>query len=293
MKKRVFALLLGTVLAVGAFAGCGSTPADSTPTDDQQTTDDQQQAEEKTQGDTVTIKVGASPAPHAEILAQAKEALAAEGIDMQVIEFSDYVQPNTALESGELDANYFQHEPYLISFNEENGTHLVSMGNIHYEPMGIYGGKTTSLTEVPDGAKVAVPNDTTNEARALLLLEANGLLKINADAGIKATKLDILENPHNLDIIEVEAAQLPRSLQDVDLAVINGNYAVGAGLSVNDALAKEEKDSLGAQTYPNIIAVKEGSESRPELQKLVETLRSDETKDFIAEKYQGAVETIE
>ena len=293
MKKRVFALLLGTVLAVGAFAGCGSTPADSTPTDDQQTTDDQQQAEEKTQGDTVTIKVGASPAPHAEILAQAKEALAAEGIDMQVIEFSDYVQPNTALESGELDANYFQHEPYLISFNEENGTHLVSMGNIHYEPMGIYGGKTTSLTEVPDGAKVAVPNDTTNEARALLLLEANGLLKINADAGIKATKLDILENPHNLDIIEVEAAQLPRSLKDVDLAVINGNYAVGAGLSVNDALAKEEKDSLGAQTYPNIIAVKEGSESRPELQKLVETLRSDETKDFIAEKYQGAVETIE
>ena len=212
---------------------------------------------------------------------------------MEVIEFSDYVQPNTALESGELDANYFQHEPYLLSFNEEQGTHLVSIGNVHYEPMGIYGGKTTSLTDVPDGAKVAVPNDTTNEARALLLLEANGLLTINADAGIKATKLDILENPHNLDIIEMEAAQLPRSLQDVDLAVINGNYAVGAGLSVSNALAKEEKDSLGAQTYPNIIAVKEGNESRPELQKLVEALRSDETKDFIAEKYQGAVEPIE
>ena len=212
---------------------------------------------------------------------------------MQIIEFSDYVQPNTALESGELDANYFQHEPYLLSFNEEQGTHLVSIGNIHYEPMGIYGGKTTSLEEIPDGAKIAVPNDTTNEARALLLLEANGILKINADAGITATKLDILENPHNVDIIEVEAAQLPRSLQDVDFAVINGNYAVGAGLSVNDALAKEEKDSLGAQTYPNIIAVKEGSESRPELQKLVDTLRSDEIKDFIAEKYQGAVEPIE
>ena len=212
---------------------------------------------------------------------------------MEVIEFSDYVQPNTALESGELDANYFQHEPYLLSFNEEQGTHLVSIGNVHYEPMGIYGGKTTSLTDVPDGAKVAVPNDTTNEARALLLLEANGLLTINADAGIKATKLDILENPHNLDIIEMEAAQLPRSLQDVDLAVINGNYAVGAGLSVSDALAKEEKDSLGAQTYPNIIAVKEENENRPELQKLVEALRSDETKDFIAEKYQGAVEPIE
>ncbi len=283
MKKRVFALLLGSVLAAGVFAGCGNTTSETAPTDDQQ----------QTEGETVSIKVGASPAPHAEILRQAQDALAAEGIDMEVIEFSDYVQPNTALESGELDANYFQHEPYLLSFNEEQGTHLVSIGNVHYEPMGIYGGKTTSLTDVPDGAKVAVPNDTTNEARALLLLEANGLLTINADAGIKATKLDILENPHNLDIIEMEAAQLPRSLQDVDLAVINGNYAVGAGLSVSNALAKEEKDSLGAQTYPNIIAVKEGNESRPELQKLVEALRSDETKDFIAEKYQGAVEPIE
>lgn len=291
MKKRVFALLLGSVLAAGVFAGCGNTTSETAPTDDQQQTEGE--VPSQTEGETVSIKVGASPAPHAEILRQAQDALAAEGIDMEVIEFSDYVQPNTALESGELDANYFQHEPYLLSFNEEKGTHLVSIGNVHYEPMGIYGGKTTSLTDVPDGAKVAVPNDTTNEARALLLLEANGLLTINADAGIKATKLDILENPHNLDIIEMEAAQLPRSLQDVDLAVINGNYAVGAGLSVSNALAKEEKDSLGAQTYPNIIAVKEGNESRPELQKLVEALRSDETKDFIAEKYQGAVEPIE
>ncbi len=299
MKKRVFALLLGSVLAAGVFAGCGNTTSETAPTDDQQQTEGEApsqtegEAPSQTEGETVSIKVGASPAPHAEILRQAQDALAAEGIDMEVIEFSDYVQPNTALESGELDANYFQHEPYLLSFNEEQGTHLVSIGNVHYEPMGIYGGKTTSLTDVPDGAKVAVPNDTTNEARALLLLEANGLLTINADAGIKATKLDILENPHNLDIIEMEAAQLPRSLQDVDLAVINGNYAVGAGLSVSNALAKEEKDSLGAQTYPNIIAVKEGNESRPELQKLVEALRSDETKDFIAEKYQGAVEPIE
>ena len=291
MKKRVFALLLGSVLTAGVFAGCGNTTSETAPTDDQQQTEGE--APSQTEGETVSIKVGASPAPHAEILRQAQDALAAEGIDMEVIEFSDYVQPNTALESGELDANYFQHEPYLLSFNEEQGTHMVSIGNVHYEPMGIYGGKTTSLTDVPDGAKVAVPNDTTNEARALLLLEANGLLTINADAGIKATKLDILENPHNLDIIEMEAAQLPRSLQDVDLAVINGNYAVGAGLSVSNALAKEEKDSLGAQTYPNIIAVKEGNESRPELQKLVEALRSDETKDFIAEKYQGAVEPIE
>lgn len=291
MKKRVFAVLLGSVLAMGALVGCGGGASSDTPADDQQGTEGEAPAE--TEGETVKIKVGASPAPHAEILQEAKEALAAEGVDMEVIEFSDYVQPNTALESGELDANYFQHEPYMLSFNEEQGTHLVSIGNVHYEPMGIYGGKTTALADVPDGAKVAVPNDTTNEARALLLLEANGLLKINADAGITATKLDILENPHNLDIIEMEAAQLPRSLQDVDLAVINANYAISAGLDVNETLAKEEEDSLGAQTYPNIIAVKEGSESRPELQKLVDVLKGDEIKDFIVEKYQGAVLPIE
>ena len=291
MKKRVFALLLGSVLAAGAFTACSSTTSEPAPADDQQQTEGE--APSQTEGETVSIKVGASPAPHAEILRQAQEALAAEGIDMEVIEFSDYVQPNTALESGELDANYFQHEPYLISFNEENGTNLVSMGNVHYEPMCIYAGKTTSLEEIPDGAKVSVPNDPTNEARALLLLEANGLLKINADAGINATKLDILENPHNLEIVEMEAAQLPRTLQDVDFAVINGNYAVASGLNMSDALAKEEKDSLGAKTYPNIIAVREGDESRPELQKLVEVLKSDEIKDFISEKYQGAVEPIE
>lgn len=291
MKKRVFALLLGSVLTAGVFAGCGNTTSETAPTDDQQQTEGE--APSQTEGETVSIKVGASPAPHAEILRQAQDALAAEGIDMEVIEFSDYVQPNTALESGELDANYFQHEPYLISFNEENGTNLVSMGNVHYEPMCIYAGKTTSLEEIPDGAKVSVPNDPTNEARALLLLEANGLLKINADAGINATKLDILENPHNLEIVEMEAAQLPRTLQDVDFAVINGNYAVASGLNMSDALAKEEKDSLGAKTYPNIIAVREGDESRPELQKLVEVLKSDEIKDFISEKYQGAVEPIE
>ncbi|MEY8320467.1 MetQ/NlpA family ABC transporter substrate-binding protein [Lachnospiraceae bacterium 46-61] len=290
MKKRVLALLLGTVLAAGAFVGCSSTTPEPEKTDDSQKTEGETDSAE---GEGVTIKIGASPAPHAEILQQAKDALAAEGINIEILEFSDYILPNTALDSGELDANYFQHEPYLISFNEENGTNLVSMGNVHYEPMCIYAGKTTSLEEIPDGAKVSVPNDPTNEARALLLLEANGLLKINADAGINATKLDILENPHNLEIVEMEAAQLPRTLQDVDFAVINGNYAVASGLNMSDALAKEEKDSLGAKTYPNIIAVREGDESRTELQKLVEVLKSDEIKDFISEKYQGAVEPIE
>lgn len=288
MKKKVLALLLGTVLAVGAFAGCSSTPDEPAPAQ----TEGESEGE-TTDGESVTIKVGASPAPHAEILAQAKDALAEKGIDIEIIEFSDYVQPNTALESGELDANYFQHEPYLISFNEEHGTHLTSIGNVHYEPMAIYAGKTTSLSDIPEGAKVAVPNDTTNEARALLLLEANGLLTINADAGITATKLDILENPKNLAIVEMEAAQLPRSLQDVDIAVINANYAVAAGLNTSEALAKEEDDSLGAQTYPNVIAVKEGNEEKPELKTLVEVLKSDDIKNFITEKYDGAVQPID
>ena len=286
MKNRIIGLIIITALTAGVLAGCGqSSGTVSKDKDSEQRSEIEKELE--------PIKVGAGVTPHAEILREIQDDLEKKGYALEVVEYNDYVLPNTALEDGDLDANYFQHEPYLISFNEDNGTNLVSMGNIHYEPMCIYAGKTTSLEEIPDGAKVSVPNDPTNEARALLLLEANGLLKINADAGINATKLDILENPHNLEIVEMEAAQLPRSLQDVDLAVINGNYAVGAGLSVSDALAKEEKDSLGAQTYPNIIAVKEGNENRPELQKLVEALRSDETKDFIAEKYQGAVEPIE
>ncbi len=284
MKKRVLALLLGTVLTAGAFAGCSSST--------QQTTEDAQtsQAQSSTETETVTIKVGAVPTPHAEILESVKDTLAAEGISLEVVEFSDYIQPNIALASGELDANFFQHEPYLINSNEENGTDLVSIGTVHYEPMCIYGGKTTSLTDVPEGAKVAVPNDPTNEARALLLLEANGLLTINADAGINATKLDILENPHNLEIVEVEAAQVPRSLQDVDLAVVNGNYAVGAGFNISDALAKEASDSVSAQTYANVVAVRAEDTQRPELQKLIEVLKSDAVKSFIEQNYQGAVE---
>ncbi len=286
MKKRVLALLLGTVLTAGAFAGCSSTATE-------QTTQEDTQSSAQTQTEEVTLKVGAVPTPHAEILESVKDTLAAEGIGLEIVEFSDYIQPNIALASGELDANFFQHEPYLINSNEENGTDLVSIGTVHYEPMCIYAGKTASLTDVPQGAKVAVPNDPTNEARALLLLEANGLLTINADAGINATKLDILENPYNLDIVEVEAAQVPRSLQDVDLAVVNGNYAVGAGFDISQALAKEASDSVSAQTYANVVAVRAEDAQRPELLKLMEALKSDEVKNFIEANYQGAVEPIE
>ena len=193
------------------------------------------------------------------------------------------------MESGDLDANYFQHITYLEDFNAERGTHLVSAGSIHYEPFGIYAGKTASLEELADGAQVAVPNDATNEARALLLLEAQGLIKLQDGAGLAATKNDIVENPKNLDIVEIEAAQIPRSLSSVDVAVINGNYAIDAGLSVADALAVEASDSEAAEKYANVVAVQEGHENDPAIQALVEVLKSDEIKDFIETTYAGAV----
>ena len=190
---------------------------------------------------------------------------------------------------GDLDANYFQHKPYLDTFNEENGTHLVSAGAIHYEPFGIYAGKSDSLDELADGAEVLVPNDVTNEARALLLLQDQGLLTLKEDAGLTATINDITENPKNLDIVELEAAQLPRSLQDADIAVINGNYAIEAGLKVTDALAVEASDSLAAQTYGNVVAVREGDEESNKTKALMEVLTSDDIKEFIETKYDGAV----
>ena len=236
-----------------------------------------------------TITVAASPTPHAEILNAAKDILAEQGITLEVVEFSDYVQPNLVTESGEVDANYFQHTPYLESFNEENGTHLVAVGKIHYEPFGIYAGKSDSLDELADGAEVLVPNDVTNEARALLLLQDQGLLTLKEDAGLTATINDITENPKNLDIVELEAAQLPRSLQDADIAVINGNYAIEAGLKVTDALAVEASDSLAAQTYGNVVAVREGDEESDKTKALMEVLTSDDIKEFIETKYDGAV----
>jgi len=236
-----------------------------------------------------TVKVGASPTPHAEILNQVKDAMAKEGYDLEVQEFSDYVMPNTALESGDLDANYFQHKPYMDQFNTDNGTHLVSVAAIHYEPMGIFAGKTKTLADLPDGGSIAVPNDATNEARALMLLEANGVIKLKDGVGLKATKLDVAENPKNIEIVEVEAAQLCNDLPDVDLAVINGNYAIQGGLSISDALAMEAADSEAAQTYANIIAVKEGHENDPGIKALVKCLETEEVRQYITDTYKGAV----
>ncbi|HOK43447.1 MAG TPA: MetQ/NlpA family ABC transporter substrate-binding protein, partial [Thermoclostridium caenicola] len=236
------------------------------------------------------IVVGATPVPHAEVLKVAKEVLQEKGYELEIKEFTDYVQPNLSLQSGDLDANYFQHTPYLNDFNAEQKTDLVPIASIHYEPLGIYPGKTKSLGELKDGAQVAIPNDTTNEARALLLLEAQGLIKVDPNAGLKATINDIVENPKNLKFIEIEAAQLVRSLQDVNIAVINGNYAIQGGLNaMTDALAKEEKDSEAAVTYANILVVRRGDENREDLKALAEALQSEKVKKFIEDTYKGAV----
>ena len=230
---------------------------------------------------TTKIRVGASPTPHAEILKVANDVLKPRGYELQIIEYSDYVQPNMALEGKELDANFFQHKPYLDDFNKEKGTKLVSIGTVHYEPFGIYAGKTKSLGALKDGAMVAVPNDTTNEARALLLLQSNGLIKLKDGAGLTATRRDIAENPKKLKIEEIEAAQLVRA--------INGNYAILGGLKVADALSAEKADSIAATTYANILAVRAGDENRPELKALINALKSDQVKEFMTKKYEGAV----
>ena len=237
-----------------------------------------------------TITIAASPVPHAEILAKAAELLAAEGWTLKVTEFEDYVQPNLVVDSGQFDANYFQHIPYLDDFNEQNGTQLVNAGGIHYEPFGIYPGTKSSLDEIESGDTIAVPNDTTNEARALLLLEANGLITLKEDAGLTATVLDIVDNPLNLKIQELEAAQVSRVKDEVALVVLNGNYALEAGFSVGqDSIAYETSDSEAAATYVNVIAVKEGNENSPAIEALVSVLKSDAIKDFINSTYDGAV----
>ena len=237
-----------------------------------------------------TITVAASPTPHAEILAKAKDILAAEGWDLQVTEFEDYVQPNLVVESGEIDANYFQHVPYLDDFNKENGTNIVNAAGIHYEPFGIYPGTKASLEELADGDTIAVPNDTTNEARALLLLQANGVIKLKEGAGLTATTLDIEENPKNLKIQELEAAQVSRVKDEVAFVVLNGNYALEAGLSVGkDAIAHETADSEAAKTYVNIIGVKAGNENSEKIRALVKALESEEIRQYIIDTYDGAV----
>ena len=280
--KKLIAIVLTLVLAL-SFAACAQPEAAPAETAALETT------ESAAPSELVKVKVGASVTPHAEILNAVKDELKAAGYDLEVVEFTDYVLPNTALEQGDLDANYFQHTPYLENFNEENGTHLVSVGKIHYEPFGIYAGKTSDLSAIPEGGSIAIPNDGTNEARALLLLEAQGLIKLKEGITFTATVLDIAENPKNLSIKEIEAAQLARSLQDVDAAVINGNYAIQAGLKVKDALAIEDKDSIAAETYANVLVVKEGHENDEATKALLAALQSDTAKKFMEEKYEGAV----
>ncbi len=273
--KKALALALTGAVIIGAFAGCGAKKDSSSDTKKEETK---------------KIVIGASPSPHADILKVAKKELKKEGYELEIKEYSDYVQPNTALESGDLDANYFQHKPYLDDFNKKKKTHLVSAGMIHYEPFGIFPGKTKTLKDLKKGATVAVPNDTTNEARALLLLQDQGLIKLKDGAGLTATKKDIVENKKDLAIKEIEAAQIPRSLKDVDIAVVNGNYALQAGLKVNkDALATEDADSVGAKTYGNIVAVKKGNEKSAATKALIKALKSDTVKKYINDKYDGAV----
>ena len=294
--KKLTALLLTGALAVSALTGCGSSSSDSaadTADKAEETTDaaeDTADAAEAADGELTTIKVAASATPHAEILEQAKPLLAEQGYDLEVTVFDDYVQPNLVVESGDFDANYFQHIPYLDSFNEEKGTHLVNAGGIHYEPFGIYPGTKKSLDELAEGDSIAVPNDTTNEARALLLLQDNGIIKLKDGAGLTATKTDIVENPKNVEIVELEAAQVARVVDETAYVVLNGNYALEAGYSVGkDALAYETSDSEAAKTYVNVIAVKEGNENSDAIKALVDTLKSDDIKNYINETYDGAV----
>ena len=297
MKKRVLSSILAGVLAVSVFAGCGSKTEDNSQAADNSTTPaTEAAAEESTEaaGGTVeskgTITVAASATPHAEILAAAKPILAEQGWDLEVTEFDDYVLPNEVVESGEMDANYFQHVPYLDSFNEEKGTHLVEVGKIHYEPFGIYPGTKSSLDDIADGDVIAVPNDTTNEARALLLLQDNGIITLKDGAGLEATVNDIAENPYNVEIQELAAESVARVADEVAYVVLNGNYALQAGFSVaKDALAYEKSDSEAAKTYVNVIVVKEGNEDNEGVKALVDVLKSDEIKDFINNTYDGAV----
>ncbi len=270
MKKRILATILASVLALGVLAGCGATDAAS--------------------GDDKVITVGASSTPHAEILEQAKPILAEQGYTLEITIFDDYVIPNQVVESGEMDANYFQHVLYLGNFNENNGTHLVNAGGIHYEPLGIYPGQKANLADVAEGDVIAVPNDPTNEARALLLLQENGLLTLKKGAGIEATISDIVENPYNLTFQELAAEQVARVKEEVAFIVLNGNYALQAGLSADkDAIACENANSEAIQNYVNVIAVKEGNENNADIKALIEVLKSDEIKEYINNTYDGSV----
>lgn len=269
-------IIIGTLAALavaGAVAGCGGQASKSSAS-----------AAGSSSG-AVTLRVGASPVPHEEILNFVKDKLAKEGVNLEIVTFNDYVTPNLSLNDGSLDANFMQHQPYLDEFNKQRGTDLVSVGKVHLEPMSVYSNKIKDLKDLPDGATVAIPNDPTNGGRALLVLQSAGLIKLRDGAPITATPEDIASNPKNLKFSELEPPQLPRSLSDADIAVINSNFALEAKLNPKDALFTESKNS----PYANIIAVKKGNENNPAVQKLVKELNSQEVKDFINEKYKGAI----
>lgn len=264
--KKIIAIALALVLVL-SLAACGGSAKDDK-----------------------TITIAASPTPHAEILQVVADVLAAEGWTLEITEYSDYVVPNNVVEDGEIDANYFQHVPYLDTFNAENGTHLVSVAVVHYEPFGIYAGTTFDIADLVEGDKIAIPNDGSNRARALLLLEAEGLITLAEGVGMEATVLDITENPLNLEIVEMEAAQIAGVRDSVALAVINGNYALQAGLNAStDALAAEDPESVSATTFANVLVVKEGNEDSEKIQILKKALMSDEVKAYINMTYNGAV----
>lgn len=308
MKKKFIATILTAALALSVLTACGSEAAETAQTaepaieeaaeeetaePEETEADVEEEAAEETEAEVEskgTITVAASATPHAEILEQAKPILAEQGWDLEVTVFNDYVQPNLVVESGDFDANYFQHIPYLESFNEEQGTHLVNAGGIHYEPFGIYPGTKSDLTTLEKGDVIAVPNDTTNEARALLLLQDNGVITLKDGVGLEATVRDIVENPYEIEIQELEAAQVPRVIEEVAFVVLNGNYALEAGYNVvNDSIAYEQADSEAAKTYVNVIAVEEGNENNEAITALVDVLKSDEIKEYINNTYSGGV----
>lgn len=301
--NKIAAVGLTVITTAGLFTGCVGNTVKASGSEQVSVEEEEiivvesetvEEAESVTVDSKGTITVAASPTPHAEILAEAGKILEKEGWTLEVTEFEDYVQPNLVVEDGDIDANYFQHTPYLDNFNEEKGTHLLSIAGVHYEPFGIYPGTKASLDDIATGDTIAVPNDTTNEARALLLLQDNGIIKLKDGAGLTATVLDIEENPYDIKIQELEAAQVSRVKDEVAYVVLNGNYALEAGFSVaKDSIAYEKSDSDAAKTYVNILVVKEGNENNEGLQELAKVLKSDEIKDYINNTYDGAVVPFE
>ena len=290
--KKILALTLSAILCLGLLAGCG-TDSGTAATDPAESSAEPS-ADSTGSGELETITVGASITPHAEILDAVRGELEALGYDLEIVEYTDYILPNVSLSDGSLDANYFQHGPYLETYNAENGTDLVNAASIHYEPMGIYPGSKTSLDELAEGDTIAIPNDGSNETRALLLLQDNGYITLadGIDASSNATVLDIVDNPLNLNILEMAAENISNSLPDVAFGIINGNYALQAGLTGNDALASEDAESDAAQTYANIVACRAGDEDSEKIQALITALTSETCREFIESTYSGAVVPI-